>query len=106
MLAKAKMKLDDIHHYEINEAFASVPLAWQKELKADGDPYRAFVCHTINPWGFPAKDRSGRLDQVEEPHLGRLMTKIRAPVAPAPKRLTYTPPPADPAADAQSQPQS
>jgi hypothetical protein len=41
------------------------------ELKADGDPYRAFVCQTINPWGFPAKDRSGRLDQVEEPHLGR-----------------------------------
>ncbi|MGX0905373.1 hypothetical protein ACSSV8_003968, partial [Roseovarius sp. MBR-79] len=77
------------------------------ELKADGgDPYRAFVCQTINPWGFPAKDRSGRLGQVEEPHLGRLMTKIRAPVAPAPKRLTYTRPLADPAADAQSQPQS
>jgi acetyl-CoA C-acetyltransferase len=36
VLAKAKMKLDDIQHYEINEAFASVPLAWQKELKADG----------------------------------------------------------------------
>ena len=28
------------------------------ELKASGgDPYRAFVCQTINPWGFPAKDR-------------------------------------------------
>ncbi|HSG34280.1 MAG TPA: ATP-binding protein, partial [Sphingomonadaceae bacterium] len=38
------------------------------ELAGDnGDPYRAFVCHTINPWGFPAKDRSGRLAQVEEP---------------------------------------
>ncbi|MBF5002648.1 thiolase family protein [Diaphorobacter caeni] len=37
VLAKAKMKLDDIHHYEINEAFASVPLAWQKELRADGE---------------------------------------------------------------------
>ena len=36
-LAKARMKLDDIHHYEINEAFASVPMAWQKELKADGE---------------------------------------------------------------------
>lgn len=36
VLAKAKMKLDDIQHYEINEAFASVPLAWQKELGADG----------------------------------------------------------------------
>jgi len=30
------MTLDEIDHYEINEAFASVPLAWQKELNADG----------------------------------------------------------------------
>ncbi|MDD9977090.1 MAG: ATP-binding protein, partial [Boseongicola sp.] len=43
------------------------------EVSPDGsDPYRAFVCHTLNPFGFPAKDRSGRLDQIEEPHLGRL----------------------------------
>jgi hypothetical protein len=48
------------------------------ELKADsGEPYRALVCQTLNPWGYPAKDRSGRLDMVEEPHLGRLMHKIR-----------------------------
>jgi len=59
----------------------------------DGVPYRAFVCQTINPWGFPAKDRSGRLAQVEEPHLGRLMDKIRTPGAPAADRLTYTQPP-------------
>ncbi len=77
------------------------------ELPSDGgDPCRAFVCQTINPLGFPAKDRSGRLAQVEEPHLGRLMAKIRTPATPAPDRLTYTPPPADPAGDAQSQPQS
>jgi hypothetical protein len=26
------------------------------ELPAEGGaPYRAFVCHTINPFGFPAK---------------------------------------------------
>jgi len=32
------------------------------ELKTeDGTPYRAFICHTLNPHGFPAKDRSGRL---------------------------------------------
>ena len=37
VLTKAKMKLEDIHHYEINEAFASVPMAWQKELQADGE---------------------------------------------------------------------
>ncbi|UOM36628.1 ATP-binding protein [Acuticoccus sp. I52.16.1] len=60
------------------------------ELKdAEDRPTRAFVCHTLNPWGFPAKDRSGRLDVSEEPHLGRLMDKIRAPAPPAPERLSY-----------------
>ena len=68
------------------------------ELKADGDPYRAFVCQTLNPWGYPAKDRSGRLDRVEPPHLGRLMEKIQRPAAPASERLTWPPvTPADPA---------
>ena len=77
------------------------------ELPSDGgDPYRAFVCQTINPWGFPAKDRSGRLEQIEEPHLGRLMSKIRAPAPPAPDRLTYARPPAEPTGEDQSQPQS
>lgn len=48
------------------------------ELKdEDGAPYRAFVCQTLNPFGFPAKDRSGRLDMVEQPDLGQLMNKIR-----------------------------
>jgi hypothetical protein len=49
------------------------------ELKAeDGTSYRAFICHTLNPWGFPAKDRSGRLSLQEEPHLGRLIAKCAA----------------------------
>jgi len=49
-------------------------------LKDDaGNPYRAFVTGQINPWGYPAKDRSGRLEMVEEPHLGRLMAKISGP---------------------------
>nr|WP_313011889.1 ATP-binding protein [Brucella intermedia] len=48
------------------------------ELKDDeGNPYRAFICQTLNPFGFPAKDRSGRLDMIEQPDLGRLMDKIR-----------------------------
>lgn len=38
---------------------------------------RAFCCKSPNPWGLPAKDRSGRLDMIEEPHLGRLIEKIR-----------------------------
>ena len=39
-------------------------------------PYRAFVCQTLNQWGYPAKDRSGQLEILEEPHLGKLLTKI------------------------------
>lgn len=63
------------------------------ELKAEDEtPYRAFVCHTLNPYGFPAKDRSGRLDVVEEPHLGRLMEKIAGAAKPAAERLTYVRP--------------
>ncbi len=55
------------------------------ELRADdGRPYRAFVCTTLNPFGYPAKDRSGRLATIEEPHLGRLMEKIRRPAAGSP----------------------
>jgi hypothetical protein len=42
-------------------------------------PTRAFVC-TPNPWGYPAGDRSGRLEQIEEPHLGRLITKLTRPI--------------------------
>tara|TARA_R100000697_G_scaffold63949_1_gene76830 strand:- start:1346 stop:1810 length:465 start_codon:yes stop_codon:yes gene_type:complete len=39
-------------------------------------PYRAFVCQTLNEWGYPAKDRSGKLNVIEEPHLGKLMAKL------------------------------
>ncbi|MDR2991456.1 MAG: thiolase family protein [Burkholderiaceae bacterium] len=35
VLQKTGLKIEDIAHYEINEAFASVPLAWQRELEAD-----------------------------------------------------------------------
>jgi hypothetical protein len=68
----------------------------------DGAPQRGFVCHTLNPWGFPAKDRSGRLDMVEPPHLGRLMDKVRGPLIPADRRLTFEAPqlPTPPAAQA------
>jgi hypothetical protein len=52
-----------------------------------GQLRRALVCQTLNPWGYPAKDRSGRLEMVEEPHLGRLFAKIRAPARPIAERL-------------------
>jgi hypothetical protein len=44
----------------------------------DGVPVRAFVCTSPNRWGFPAKDRSGRLEQIEKPHLGELIAKLTA----------------------------
>lgn len=52
---------------------STIPVQGTKEMK------RAFICHTINPFGFPAKDRSGRLSMVEEPNLGKLMAKINSP---------------------------
>jgi len=36
-LERAGMKIDDIDLYEVNEAFASVPVAWLKEIGADPD---------------------------------------------------------------------
>lgn len=42
----------------------------------EGQKFRAFVCHKDNQWGYPAGDRSGRLDLLEPPDLGALMAKI------------------------------
>ncbi|WP_430788706.1 thiolase family protein [Virgibacillus flavescens] len=35
VLEKARLTLDDIDRYEVNEAFASVPLAWLADMNAD-----------------------------------------------------------------------
>lgn len=40
---------------------------------------RRLVCQSANPFGLPAKDRSGRLDLTEPPDLGTLLTKINQP---------------------------
>jgi acetyl-CoA C-acetyltransferase len=40
-LKKAGMKIDDIDLYEVNEAFAPVPLAWLKAIGADRDRMNA-----------------------------------------------------------------
>lgn len=39
---------------------------------------RRLVCRAGNPFGLPAKDRSGRLDVTESPDLGALLSKINA----------------------------
>jgi hypothetical protein len=49
----------------------------------DGVPTRAFVCTSPNEWQYPAKDRSGRLEQFEPPDLGKLLTKLTKPRAAA-----------------------
>ena len=50
------------------------------------DPHRGterrLVCRAGNPFGLPAKDRSGRLDETEPPDLAALLRKINA-AAPA-----------------------
>jgi len=55
---------------------------WSKETGWQHAPgkgeHRSFCCRSPNPWSLPAKDRSGRLDLIEEPHLGRLIEKINA----------------------------
>jgi acetyl-CoA acyltransferase len=43
VLERAGLAIDDIDAYEVNEAFASVPLAWAAEVGADLD--------RLNPWG-------------------------------------------------------
>jgi len=53
------------------------------EIKAeDGSSYRAFVTHTVNPYGFPAKDRSGRLELLEAPDVGALIAKCAGAAMP------------------------
>jgi len=43
LLERSKLTIDDLDAYEVNEAFASVPLAWAHDLRAD--PER------LNAWG-------------------------------------------------------
>jgi acetyl-CoA acyltransferase len=43
ILERSRLSIDDLDAYEVNEAFASVPLAWQRDLGAD--PAK------LNPWG-------------------------------------------------------
>lgn len=52
--------------------------------------YRAFCCAAPNPWGLPAGDRSGNLDLIEEPHLGKLIEKASRPQLPPAERLHYS----------------
>ena len=56
------------------EACADGATTWRHD--ADKGETRRLVCQAANPWGLPAKDRSGRLDLTEPADLGALLTKI------------------------------
>jgi hypothetical protein len=50
----------------------------------DGEVVRSFVCTAPNKWSYPAKDRSGKLDQFEPPDLKKLLNKLTEPRTAAP----------------------
>jgi hypothetical protein len=53
------------------------PSTWRHD--PDKGNARRLVCQSGNPFGLPAKDRSGRLNLTEPPDLGALLTKINQP---------------------------
>jgi hypothetical protein len=64
---------------ELAGIFDQVVTMTQIDINRDGKviPQRAFVCQMLNQWRYPAKDRSGTLNLIEEPNLAKLMDKIR-----------------------------
>ena len=59
LLARAGMRIDDIDAFEVNEAFASVPLAWEKDLGSD--PEKLNVFGGAIALGHPVGASGGRL---------------------------------------------
>lgn len=45
---------------------------------ANGVLSRKFICKTLNPYGYPAKDRSGKLEMLEEANLDDILNKIKS----------------------------
>ncbi|WP_240788680.1 thiolase family protein [Ramlibacter henchirensis] len=66
-LAKAGMTVDQIDAFEINEAFAPVPLAWLRELQAD--PERLNPCGGAIALGHPLGASGARLTTTLLNHL-------------------------------------
>jgi hypothetical protein len=59
-------------------------ITYQHIVFEEGEqPLRALVCQQPNPFNYPAKDRSGRLELYEKPDLGALISKITATKAKA-----------------------
>ena len=69
VLAKAGLTIDDIDAFEVNEAFASVVLAWQKESGAPGE--KTNVLGGAIALGHPLGATGARLMTTMIHHLGR-----------------------------------
>lgn len=63
--------------------------AWKLDEKS---AERRLVCTAGNPWGLPAKDRSGRLEVTEPPDLAALLAKIDGRAAQTASVALTTPP--------------
>ena len=61
-LRKAGLRVSDIDRFEVNEAFASVVLAWLRETGAD--PARVNVNGGAIAWGHPLGASGARLVQT------------------------------------------
>lgn len=68
------------------------------DMTQSGQSFRALVCHQDNPWGMPAKDRTGKLELMEPPDLGALLHKIRTGKRLDEKLDTTLPPASEPQA--------
>lgn len=65
----------------------------------DGSTYRAISTKLENPWGFPSKDRSSRLDPVEAPDLLNIINKMKGKAPEANSYNRALPPTQEPTAD-------
>lgn len=66
----------------LDEVICMVPMQTKNGMKP------VFVCKTINSNGYPAKDRSGLLETIEEADLDMLLHKIQPPVDEEPLDVT------------------
>lgn len=57
----------------LDEVISMVPMKSES-----GNLERKFVCHTLNTNMYPAKDRSGLLNEIEDADLGKLLQKIKS----------------------------
>jgi acetyl-CoA acetyltransferase family protein len=69
VLAKCGMTLDQIDHFEVNEAFASVPLMWEREYRVDREKLNP--CGGAIALGHPLGASGARLMTTMLNHLER-----------------------------------